>query len=110
AIVAAEQRFSYVDEGLLNDHCIADLARLSPKRPQLADKFCDRFVNFCDRRLERNAGNRFAGGEREQHGLRGKLMKGRSRIEKILPVLSVCSGMYVDQQSSTQAGDPDRRR
>src|SRR5271155_281497 len=39
-IIAAEQRFSYVDKGLLNDHCVADLARLSPKRSQLADKSC----------------------------------------------------------------------
>ena len=71
---------------------------LRQKRPQIADKSRDRFVDLRGRRGERNAGDRFPGGKREQHGLRRKLMEGGSRIEKLLPVLPVCPAMDVDQQ------------
>ena len=61
-------------------------------------------------RGERNAGDRFPRGEREQHRLGRESVQGRRRIEKILPVLPVGSAMDVDQQFSPQAGDPDRGR
>ena len=110
AIEATEQRFGYIEEGLLKDHPTANLACLSPKRPQLFNKSCDRLLNFGGRRRKRDGGNCFFRSERKQYGLGRKLMQGRSWIKKILPILPVSSTLYVDQQSSAQAGDPDRRQ
>ena len=109
AIIAAEQRLAHVEEGLLNDRRVADLARLAPERPQIADKSGDRFVDLRDRRRERNAGDRFSRGQREQHSLRRKLMQGRPRIEKLLAVLPVCSAMDVDQQFAGAGRQPGSR-
>ena len=58
----------------------------------------------------RDAGDRFPRAEREQHRLGRESVQSRIGIQKILPVLPVCPIMDVNQQSSPEAGDPDRGR
>jgi len=110
SVVAAEQRLAHIEERLLDDRGRADLARLAPERPQIADKPGDRAIDFGAARGKRDAGDRFARGEREEHSLRLKPMQGRRRIEQVLTILPVSAAMNVDQQFSPEARDAGRRR
>ena len=98
-LIAAEQRFTHVEEGLLNDRR-ANFARLAPQRAQFADQAPDRRVDFGRRGGKGHAGDRFARREGKERRLRLEPMQRRVGIEQILPVLAIRPAMDLDQQSS----------
>ena len=97
-LIAAEQRFAHVEEGLLNDRR-ANFARLAPQRAQFADQAPDRRVDFGRRRGEGHAGDRLPRREREKRRLRLEPMQRRVGIEQILPILPIGPVVDLDQQS-----------
>ena len=68
----------------------------------------NRLVHFGCRCHDGHAGDRLAGGKRQQDRLRPEVMKRRGGVEQILPVLAVCSNMNIDYQAPSQTGNSDR--